>query len=43
MGAVAKFAAGGKPTMKKDLGMIAMSYGYIYVAGLPWEPTRIRL
>lgn len=32
MGAVAKFAAGGKPTMKKDLGMIAMSYGYIYVA-----------
>jgi pyruvate-ferredoxin/flavodoxin oxidoreductase len=32
MGAVAKFAAGGKPTIKKDLGMIAMSYGYIYVA-----------
>ncbi|MDR0307750.1 MAG: pyruvate:ferredoxin (flavodoxin) oxidoreductase [Chitinispirillales bacterium] len=32
MGAVAKFAAGGKPIGKKDLGMIAMSYGYIYVA-----------
>jgi pyruvate-ferredoxin/flavodoxin oxidoreductase len=32
MGAVAKFAAGGKPVIKKDLGMIAMSYGYIYVA-----------
>jgi len=32
MGAVAKFAAGGKPTIKKDLGLIAMSYGYIYVA-----------
>jgi pyruvate-ferredoxin/flavodoxin oxidoreductase len=32
MGAVAKFAAGGKPTIKKDMGMIAMSYGYIYVA-----------
>jgi len=32
MGAVAKFAAAGKPTFKKDLGMIAMSYGYIYVA-----------
>jgi pyruvate-ferredoxin/flavodoxin oxidoreductase len=32
LGAVAKFAAGGKPTPKKDLGKIAMSYGYIYVA-----------
>jgi pyruvate-ferredoxin/flavodoxin oxidoreductase len=32
MGAVAKFAASGKPTMKKDMGLIAMSYGYIYVA-----------
>ncbi len=32
MGAVAKFASGGKPSMKKDLGMIAMTYGNIYVA-----------
>ncbi|MCK4851929.1 MAG: pyruvate:ferredoxin (flavodoxin) oxidoreductase, partial [Candidatus Omnitrophica bacterium] len=32
MGAVAKFAAAGKPVGKKDLGMIAMTYGYIYVA-----------
>jgi pyruvate-ferredoxin/flavodoxin oxidoreductase len=32
MGAVAKFAASGKPIKKKDLAMIAMSYGYIYVA-----------
>jgi pyruvate-ferredoxin/flavodoxin oxidoreductase len=32
MGAVAKFAAGGKPTFKKDMGLIAMSYGYIYIA-----------
>ena len=32
MGAVAKFAAGGKPVMKKDLGMISMTYGNIYVA-----------
>ena len=32
MGAVAKFAAGGKPVSKKDMGLIAMSYGYIYVA-----------
>jgi len=30
--AVAKFAAGGKPLPKKDLGMIAMSYSNIYVA-----------
>ena len=32
IGAVAKFAAGGKDTSKKDLGMMAMSYGYVYVA-----------
>ncbi len=32
LGAIAKFAAGGKPTPKKDLGMLMMSYGYIYVA-----------
>ncbi|MBI4841000.1 MAG: pyruvate:ferredoxin (flavodoxin) oxidoreductase [candidate division NC10 bacterium] len=31
-GAVAKFAAGGKPGPKKDLAMIAMTYGNIYVA-----------
>jgi pyruvate-ferredoxin/flavodoxin oxidoreductase len=31
-GAVAKFAAGGKPIRKKDLGMMAMSYGSVYVA-----------
>lgn len=30
--AVAKFAAAGKKTGKKDLGMMAMSYGYVYVA-----------
>ncbi|MGD9315827.1 MAG: pyruvate:ferredoxin (flavodoxin) oxidoreductase [Anaerolineae bacterium] len=30
--AVAKFAAGGKPLPKKDLGIIAMTYGNIYVA-----------
>ncbi|QEK08957.1 pyruvate:ferredoxin (flavodoxin) oxidoreductase [Treponema phagedenis] len=32
IGAVAKFAAAGKTTSKKDLGMMAMSYGYVYVA-----------
>ncbi|HPV05681.1 MAG TPA: pyruvate:ferredoxin (flavodoxin) oxidoreductase [Aggregatilineales bacterium] len=32
LGAVAKFAAAGKPLPKKDLGMMAMSYGNVYVA-----------
>jgi pyruvate-ferredoxin/flavodoxin oxidoreductase len=32
MGAVAKFASGGKPTAKKDLGMGAIRYGNVYVA-----------
>ncbi|MFW6303694.1 MAG: pyruvate:ferredoxin (flavodoxin) oxidoreductase, partial [Candidatus Sumerlaeota bacterium] len=32
LGATAKFAAAGKPQMKKDLGMMAMTYGNIYVA-----------
>ncbi|KEH98135.1 pyruvate:ferredoxin (flavodoxin) oxidoreductase [Clostridium massiliodielmoense] len=31
-GAVAKFAAAGKRTKKKDLGLMAMTYGYVYVA-----------
>jgi pyruvate-ferredoxin/flavodoxin oxidoreductase len=33
-GAVAKFAAGGKPASKKDLGLIAMTYGNVYVASV---------
>jgi pyruvate-ferredoxin/flavodoxin oxidoreductase len=32
VGAVAKFAASGKKIRKKDLGMMAMTYGYVYVA-----------
>jgi pyruvate-ferredoxin/flavodoxin oxidoreductase len=32
LGAVAQFAAGGKPMPKKDLGMMAMAYGTVYVA-----------
>ncbi|AKC81811.1 pyruvate-flavodoxin oxidoreductase [Verrucomicrobia bacterium IMCC26134] len=32
MGAVAKFTSGGKPTGKKDLALMAMQYGHIYVA-----------
>jgi pyruvate-ferredoxin/flavodoxin oxidoreductase len=33
-GAVAKFAAGGKPAPKKDLGLMAMTYGNVYVASI---------
>jgi pyruvate-ferredoxin/flavodoxin oxidoreductase len=33
-GAVAKFAASGKPTRKKDMGRMAMTYGYVYVASV---------
>lgn len=33
-GAVAKFSMGGKPAAKKDLGLIAMTYGNIYVASV---------
>ena len=32
IGAIARFATAGKETSKKDLGMIAASYGYVYVA-----------
>ncbi len=32
LGAVAKFAAGGKPTGKKDLALLALHYGHVYVA-----------
>jgi pyruvate-ferredoxin/flavodoxin oxidoreductase len=34
LGAAAKFAAAGKSTNKKDLGLMAMSYGHIYVASI---------
>lgn len=33
-GATARFAAAGKKTRKKDLGLMAMSYGYVYVASV---------
>ncbi|MFL9457526.1 pyruvate:ferredoxin (flavodoxin) oxidoreductase [Tolypothrix bouteillei VB521301_2] len=33
-GAVAKFASSGKPAAKKDLGLIAMTYGNVYVASV---------
>jgi len=34
MGAVAQFSAGGKPNNKKDLGLLAMTYGSVYVASV---------
>jgi pyruvate-ferredoxin/flavodoxin oxidoreductase len=34
LGAVAKFAAGGKGAAKKDLGLMAMTYGHVYVASV---------
>ncbi len=34
IGSVAKFAASGKKTVKKDLGRMAMTYGYVYVASV---------
>ncbi|HPR63667.1 MAG TPA: pyruvate:ferredoxin (flavodoxin) oxidoreductase [Thermoanaerobaculia bacterium] len=34
LGAVAKFAAGGKPRPKKDLGLMAIAYGNVYVASV---------
>ena len=42
-GAVAKFATGGKRTRKKDLGMMAMSYGYVYVATVAMGANRNQL
>ena len=37
---IAKFAAGGKPTAKKDLGQIAMAYGHVYVASISMGADR---
>ena len=42
-GAVAKFAASGKPTRKKDLGLMAMSYGYVYVASVAMGANKNQL
>lgn len=39
-GAVAKFAAKGKPVRKKDLGRMAMVYGYVYVASVAMGANR---
>ena len=37
---IAKFAAGGKATSKKDLGQIAMAYGHVYVASVSMGANR---
>ncbi|MCC6621475.1 MAG: pyruvate:ferredoxin (flavodoxin) oxidoreductase [Deltaproteobacteria bacterium] len=45
LGAVAKFAAAGKETRKKDLGLLAISYGHVYVAEVAFHakyPQTIR-
>ena len=42
-GAVAKFAASGKKTSKKDMGLMMMSYGYIYVAMVAMGASRQQL
>jgi pyruvate-ferredoxin/flavodoxin oxidoreductase len=43
MGSVAKFAASGKKTKKKDLGMMAMTYGYVYVASVSMGANKNQL
>jgi len=42
-GAVAKFAAAGKRVKKKDLGLMAMSYGYVYVASVSMSANPAQL
>ncbi len=39
---IAKFAAGGKQTAKKDLGQIAMAYGHVYVASIAMGANKIQ-
>ena len=43
IGSVAKFAASGKKTTKKDLGLMAMSYGYVYVASVAMGANKNQL
>ncbi len=42
IGAIAKFAAGGKPISKKDLGLMAANYGYVYVARVAMGANKIQ-
>ena len=41
-GAVAKFATGGKKTYKKNMGLMSMSYGYVYVASVALGADRVQ-
>jgi pyruvate-ferredoxin/flavodoxin oxidoreductase len=43
IGSVAKFAASGKKTKKKDLGVMAMTYGYVYVASVSMGSSKSQL
>jgi pyruvate-ferredoxin/flavodoxin oxidoreductase len=43
IGSVAKFAASGKKTKKKDLGVMAMTYGYVYVASIAMGSSKNQL
>jgi pyruvate-ferredoxin/flavodoxin oxidoreductase len=43
IGSVAKFAASGKKTKKKDLGLMAMTYGYVYVASVAMGSNKNQL
>ncbi|MCF7918446.1 MAG: pyruvate:ferredoxin (flavodoxin) oxidoreductase [Candidatus Cloacimonetes bacterium] len=43
LGAVAKFAESGKPTVKKELGKMMMDYGYIYVASVAMGANKNQL
>ena len=43
IGSVAKFAASGKKTKKKDLGVMAMTYGYVYVASVAMGANKNQL
>lgn len=40
--AIAKFAAAGKETAKKDIGQIAMTYGHVYVASISMGANRVQ-
>ncbi len=43
LGAIAKFAASGKKLPKKDLGRIAMTYGYVYVASVAMGANKMQV
>ena len=43
LGSIAKFASSGKPTAKKDMGRMLMSYGYIYVASVSMGANKQQL